>query len=526
MNHNIPLVVMFALTLRVQVRERCHSLSIIFQVFIATRGLYSGNFASIFRQKYPSKDFSPVKPKNIPTIALIDDDLDLLDLLASFFRQRGYKVLAFSNAEEALIEIENKRIEADVVISDLKLPVMSGMDFIKRIKKQNTRLPIILMTAEGSVETAVEAIESGAYDFVLKPLHIPQLIISVQRALHLNDVQAENSNFKDMFQGQDFMGLKGVIGKSQGFRKAMDLAKRVSSSQANILISGESGSGKEVIAKAVHELGDKNTGPFIAINCSAIPENLLESELFGHTKGAFTGANDKKIGLFEEANKGTLFLDEIGDLTLSLQAKLLRVLQERKIKRLGENQYRDISARIICATHKDLRKEVLEGRFREDLYFRLNVIPIFMPPLRERKDDILPLSDYFLKKFALMNNIQIKGFSKEAIQKLEGHVWKGNVRELENAIERAVVLSNSDILQPDDLPIEDIVKDDLLLTNNEIKKPCLHFEDEKPVTLDQLSKKYIQYVFEKNDGAKEQTANDLGIDRKTLYRKLKEMNLN
>jgi two-component system response regulator HydG len=467
-----------------------------------------------------------MKLKNTSTIALIDDDLDLLDLLTSFFKQRGYKVVAFSNAEEALIEIENKRTEADVVISDLKLPVMSGMEFIKRTRKSIPSLPIILMTSEGSVETAVEAIESGAYDFVLKPLHIPQLLISVQRALHLNEVQTENTNLKSLFHGQDFMGLKGVIGKSQGFKKAMELAKRVSSSQANILISGESGSGKEVIAKAVHELGDKKDGPFIAINCSAIPENLLESELFGHAKGAFTGANDKKIGLFEEANKGTLFLDEIGDLTLPLQAKLLRVLQERKVKRIGENQYRDISARIICATHKDLRKEVSEGKFREDLYFRLNVIPIYMPPLRERKDDILPLSEYFLKKFSLMNNVSVKGFSKDAIQKLENHEWKGNVRELENAIERAVVLSTSDILQSEDLPTEDVFKKESSSESEGSVKRGLSFEDDKPVTLDELSKKYIQHIFDKNGGAKEQTAKDLGIDRKTLYRKLKEMNLN
>jgi two-component system response regulator HydG len=509
------------------VHRRCHQRTIIFQVFIASQGLKLGTFATMIWQNFPSKDFSPVKLKNTSTIALIDDDLDLLDLLTSFFRQRGYKVLAFSNAEEAVIEIENKRTEADVVISDLRLPVMSGMDFIKRIKKSYASLPIILMTAEGSVETAVEAIESGAYDFVLKPLHIPQLLISVQRALHLNEVQTENTNLKSIFQGQDFMGLKGVIGKSQGFKKAMELAKRVSSSQANILISGESGSGKEVISKAVHELGDKKDGPFIAINCSAIPENLLESELFGHAKGAFTGANDKKIGLFEEANKGTLFLDEIGDLTLSLQAKLLRVLQERKVKRIGENQYRDISARIICATHKDLRKEVAEGRFREDLYFRLNVIPIYMPPLRERRDDILPLSEYFLKKFAVMNNAQVRGFSKEAIQKLENHEWKGNVRELENAIERAVVLSTSDILQPEDLPTEDVFRSESQSSApSESAKKGMSFEDDKPITLDELSKKYIQHIFEKNGGAKEQTAKDLGIDRKTLYRKLKEMNLN
>lgn len=466
-----------------------------------------------------------MKLKNSSTITLIDDDLDLLDLLSSFFKQRGYKVFAFNNAEEALIEIENKRIEADVVISDLKLPVMSGMDFIRRIRRSNSSLPIILMTSEGSVETAVEAIEAGAYDFVLKPLHIPQLLISVQRALFLNEVQTENTNLKSLFQ-EDVPGLKGVIGKSQGFKKALELAKRVSGSQANVLITGESGSGKEVIARAVHELGDKKDGPFIAINCSAIPENLLESELFGHAKGAFTGAHDKKVGLFEEANKGTLFLDEIGDLSLPLQAKLLRVLQERKVKRIGENQYRDITARIICATHKDLRKEVSEGRFREDLYFRLNVIPIYMPPLRERKDDILPLSEYFLKKFAVMNNVTVKGFAKEAIQKLENLEWKGNVRELENAIERAVVLTTSEVIQPDDLPtIEDTFSQKTVESSSSGIKG-VSFEDDKPVTLDELCKKYIQFIFDKNDGAKEQTAKDLGIDRKTLYRKLKEMDLN
>ena len=464
-----------------------------------------------------------MKLKNSSTITLIDDDQDLLDLLASFFKQRGYKVFAFTNAEEALIEIENKRQAPDVVISDLKLPAMSGLDFIKRIRRSNSSLPIILMTAEGSVEIAVEAIEAGAYDFVLKPLHIPQLLISVQRALFLNEVQTENHHLKSLFQ-EDVLGLKGVIGRSQGFKKALELAKRVSSSQANVLITGESGSGKEVIARAVHELGDKKDGPFVAINCSAIPENLLESELFGHSKGAFTGAHDKKIGLFEEANKGTLFLDEIGDLSLSLQAKLLRVLQERKVKRIGENQYRDITARIICATHKELRKEVAEGRFREDLFFRLNVIPIYMPPLRERKDDILPLSEYFLKKFALMNNSPVKGFTKEAIQKLEGHGWKGNVRELENAIERAVVLTSSDYIQAEDLATE---HNYLVNETDEAKKSLgLTFQGEGPITLEELSKKYIQHIFDKNDGAKEQTAKDLGIDRKTLYRKLKEMNLN
>lgn len=464
-----------------------------------------------------------MKLKNEHTIIIIDDDLDLLDLLASFFKQRGYKIFTATNAEEALIEIENHRIHPDVIISDLRLPIMSGLDFIKRIRRSNTSLPIVIMTSGGSLETAMEAIEAGAYDFVLKPLHIPQLLISVQRALFLNEVQVENINLKSFFQ-EDTLGLKGVIGKSFGFKKALELAKRVSVSHANVLITGESGSGKEVIAKAVHELGDKKEGPFIAINCSAIPENLLESELFGHAKGSFTGAHDKKIGLFEEANKGTLFLDEIGDLSLPLQAKLLRVLQERKVKRIGENQYRDISARIICATHKDLRKEVIEGRFREDLFFRLNVIPIFIPPLRERKEDIFPLSEYFLKKFNLMNSANIQGFSKEAIKKLENHNWKGNVRELENSIERAVVLTTSDYILPEDLPTEENT-----IMNTEAKNTSnkgIEFDNNKTITLDELSKKYIEFIFDKNSGAKEQTAKDLGIDRKTLYRKLKEMNLN
>ena len=462
-----------------------------------------------------------MKNKNFSSLVIIDDDIDLLELLSSFFRQRGYNVSSYEDARVALAEIESKKVTADVVISDLKLPVMSGLDFIKRIRTFNAVMPIILMTAEGSLEVAVEAIEAGAYDFVLKPLHVPQLLISVQRALFLNQVQVENTNLKNLFNEQDFLGLKGVIGKSPGFKKAMELAKRVSSSQANIIIFGESGSGKEVVAKAVHELGERKSGPFVAINCSAIPENLLESELFGYAKGAFTGAVGSKIGLFEEANKGTLFLDEIGDLALPLQAKLLRVLQERKIKRIGENQTRDISARVICATHKDLKKEVEKGNFREDLYFRLNVIPINMPPLRERKEDIIPLSEYFLKKFSLINNASIKGFTKLAIKRLESLNWKGNVRELENAIERAVVLSNSEYVDVDDLPQIDNASNETASTN--IDSSHSLFAINSIMSLEEMSKKYIEFIFKRNGFAKEQTAKELGIDRKTLYRKLKEL---
>ena len=451
---------------------------------------------------------------------IIDDDPDLLDLLCSFFKQRGYNVIKYSDAREALDEIENSKVAPDVVLSDFKLPVMSGVDFIKRIRKINLVLPIILMTAEGSLEVSLEAIEAGAYDFVLKPLHFPQLLISVQRALFLNQVQTENTTLKSLFTEQDFLGLKGVIGRSPGFKAAMELAKRVSSSQANIIISGESGSGKEVVARAVHDLGERKNQPFIAINCSAIPENLLESELFGYAKGAFTGAMGSKVGLFEEANNGTLFLDEIGDLALPLQAKLLRVLQERKIKRIGENSSRDITARIICATHKNLKKEVEAGKFREDLYFRLNVIPIYMPPLRDRKEDILPLSEYFLKKFSIMNNVTLKGFTKDAIKKLESHLWQGNVRELENAIERAVVLATSEYIEADDLPSQEHSGGD---SKSEAGASNALFAINSLMTLEDVCKKYIEFIFKRNNFAKEQTAKELDIDRKTLYRKLKEI---
>ncbi|MFZ4715316.1 MAG: sigma-54-dependent transcriptional regulator [Bacteriovoracaceae bacterium] len=457
--------------------------------------------------------------KKKPSLVIIDDDLDLLDLLSTVFKQHGYLVVTFDSAEKALIELETQKNTVDIIISDLKLPMMSGLDFIRRIKKRNSLLPIILMTAEGSVEIAVEAVEAGAYDFVLKPLHMPQLLISVQRALYLNQIQIENTNLKSLFQDQNHLGLKGIIGKSAGFKKAMDLAKRVSSSRTNILITGDSGTGKEILAKAIHELGDKKNGPFVAINCSAIPESLLESELFGFVKGAFTGAMNQKIGLFEEANKGTLFLDEIGDLALPLQAKLLRVLQERKIKRIGENQFREITARIICATHKNLKAEVDAGTFREDLYFRLNVIPIFMPSLRDRKEDIIPLSEFFLKKYCLINSVPMKSFSKFALQRLENLSWRGNVRELENAIERAVVLSSSNLIDEDDLP--DYKEPTNVVLSSSVLDNDLAFTVKNVISIDDLTQKYIEFIYRRNHFAIEQTARELGIDRKTLYRKLR-----
>ena len=393
-----------------------------------------------------------------PRLLVIEDDPDLSDVLVSYFSTRGYEMIHYVNPERALIdELESLRPTGsiDVVLTDLRLPGMDGMEFIQRLKRMNPHLPILLMTAHSSVEVALRAIESGAFDFAVKPLHFPQLAVSVERALHFHNLERENVQLRSAVQSK--RSGDGMIGRSPKILAVAELAKRVSSSLATVLIQGESGSGKEVVANLIHRSGSRKDQPFVAINCSAIPETLLESELFGYGKGAFTGANDKKVGLFEEANQGTLFLDEIGDLSLPLQAKLLRVLQERKIKRVGENQYRNIDVRVIVATHKDLQKEVREGRFREDLFFRLNVIPINIPPLRDRKEDILLLAEHFLSLYRGQNQnpngVPIRGFSLSARQRFLELPWRGNVRELENAIERAVVLCGREWIEAEDLPL-------------------------------------------------------------------------
>ena len=315
-----------------------------------------------------------------------------------------------------------------------------------------------------------------------------------------------------------------MIGHSNVFMNLLLVSQKIAQSSANIFISGESGTGKELIAQFIHDKSLQSKGPFVAINCSAIPENLLESELFGHAKGSFTGAIDKKIGLFEEAENGTLFLDEIGDLSLPLQAKLLRVLQEKKIKRVGENQFRSINARIISATHKNLAKEIELGNFREDLFYRLSVVPIDIPPLRERKEDIIPLAEYFLKEYATKNRSSVQRFSPDALQYLIDNPWYGNVRELENAIERAVILAKSEQVERGDFSPSIIeLNKQSVQDKNEIHfehEFTIGFQDHLP-TLDDTIQKFIEFAVSHNQGAKDRTAREIGIDRKTLYKRLR-----
>lgn len=474
-------------------------------------------------------------------VLVIEDDADTLELIEAYLKQNEFRVSTSSSVEDALHLMEKQTV--DVAVTDWNFLGMSGLDFIQSMKSKNPQLPIILITSKGRSDFALQAISSGAYDFLLKPLNFPQLLLSIQRALHWCSLSTENRVLRQAIQGKG--ELKHIIAKSSAFQAVLELCRRVAPSQATVLVTGESGTGKEVVAQAIHQLSDRKDKAFIALNCSAIPENLLESELFGHAKGAFTGAHDKKIGLFEEADGGTLFLDEIGDLSLPLQAKLLRVLQERKIKRVGENQDRAVDVRIIAATHKNLAEEVQAKRFREDLFFRLNVIPIRIPALRQRPDDIFPLANHFLEKFSILNGRSKAGFTSESLQKLARHTWPGNVRELENTIERAVVLATGPRIEVDDLLMNaesdtlaqqsrmpDFIEESAN-SNIDAAMPATMaapvyenrgiFSIDRVVSLEELTNLYIQFVLERNQGAREATARDLQVDRKTLYRKLKSL---
>lgn len=458
-----------------------------------------------------------------PHIALIDADQNVLDSISVFFKSKGYEMNTFTCAKEALDESSVIGTAWDALLTEFNFSDLSEDEFIFHIKKKLPQLPIVLINRidnpenEQRIQFSLDTATCGS-----NMIHLPMLQNSVEKAIRLSlnksEILKRGSKIKSIYEAS-----VPVIGQSAKYLKVIELANKVASSSSNIVITGESGVGKEVLAKYIHNKSLFANGPFVAINCSAIPENLLESELFGHVKGSFTGALDKRMGLFEEAQNGTLFLDEIGDLCLDLQAKLLRVVQEKKIKRIGENQYRNINCRIICATNKNLIKEVDENRFREDLYFRLNVITIFIPPLRERKDDIFPLAESFLRKFAFQNGMESMFFSKEAKNYLIENPWRGNVRELENTIERAVVISGKNIIGLEELVtivpnyLSNSKKNEYMQNENSF---LIHCKDDKFPTLNEVINKYIEFAILKNSGARDKTARELGIDRKTLYKRL------
>jgi len=451
-------------------------------------------------------------------IVIVDDDHEMRSLLNDFLTNEGYRVSVFPLAKAALealaphgkLAADQDDGDIDVIISDIKMPEMTGLEFATELQRIRPEIPLILITAFGSIETAIEAMRRGAFHYVVKPFKLAEMSVNVERALEHRKLRRDNTVLRQEVRRS--WGMGNVLGKSPSMRSIFDLISRVSQATANVLITGESGTGKEMVARAIHESGPRANKPFVAINCTAIPETLLESELFGHAKGSFTGAIQRKRGLFEEAEGGTLFLDEIGDMNVALQAKLLRVIQERKVRPVGDNTTRDINVRIIAATHKDLKAAIKDGRFREDLYYRLSVIPILIPPLRERKEDIPLLADHFLRKYAATNGARVTGFTKGAVAKMMNLRWEGNVRELENIIERAVVLSQGPLIEDTDFPSPETQTPDQFFVGSTTDFP----------TLDQLEARYMRLVLEKTAGRKDRAAQILGINRRTLYRKERE----
>jgi len=438
------------------------------------------------------------------SVLVVDDEKDMCDLIVDYLGREGYEVEAAQSAREALEKFRTQ--EFDVVITDLRMREMDGMQLLHEVKAIDRDIPVILITAFGSIDLAIEATKAGASNFVTKPFKMRQLEALVSKAVEQYRLVLENRRLLREVSGR--YGHEQIIGQSKAMREIFRLVDLVADSPSNVLILGESGTGKEVIARAIHFRSKRARGPFIPVNCSAIPEGLLESELFGHKRGAFTGAYSSRKGLFVEASGGTLFLDEIGDMGLGLQAKLLRVLQDREVRPVGSNQSIPVDARVIAATHKDLRAAVRDKTFREDLYYRLSVIPIRIPPLSERVEDIPLLVDHFLSRYAKTTGRPRKRITPRAVAALQRRTWDGNVRELENIIERLVVLTPGDLIDLDDLPFA---------TAPEGPGGRDAGRDEWP-TLDEMERRYVMQVLDRTAGNKEQAARILGINRRTLYR--------
>jgi two-component system response regulator HydG len=454
-------------------------------------------------------------------ILVVDDEQEMRSLLEDYFKGEGYEVHTFPLATAALealgptgpLGASQTDGDIDVIITDIKMPQMDGLEFTTRLQELRPEIPVVVATAFGSIETAIEAMRRGAFHYVVKPFKLAEMGVNVDRAIEHRKLQRDNTALRKEVKRSWSFG--DVIGKSEGMKEIFDLVARVSQATANILITGESGTGKEMVARAIHQNGPRSGKQFVAINCTAIPETLLESELFGHAKGAFTGAIQRKRGLFEEAEGGTLFLDEIGDMNVQLQSKLLRVIQERRVRAVGDNVDRPVDVRIVAATHKDLKAAIKDGRFREDLFYRLSVIPIAIPPLRNRRDDIPPLAEHFLQKYSATNNAKVKGFTKRAISKLMGLRWEGNVRELENVVERAVVLCTGTLIDEADVPSGGPENAESFFSTAIADFP----------TVSQLEERYVKVVLEKTAGRKDKAAQILGMNRRTLYRKEREYGL-
>lgn len=446
---------------------------------------------------------------NKNTILIVDDEESQREAIAGFLRKLGYKVISSPDGASALEIIQKDTI--DLVISDMKMPVMGGLELLQKAKAIIPDIAFILMTAYGSVNGAVESMKLGAFNYLTKPIDLGELEISITKALENRRLLAENKELRELLRSRG--EIKGIVCASPQMEEVLNLLARVAPSSATILIQGESGTGKERIARAIHYSSTRAEKPMVIINCAAMPETLLESELFGHEKGAFTGAHINRKGKIEVADGGTLFIDEIGDMPLSLQPKLLRFLQEGTIEKLGSSSNLKLDIRVIAATHRDLRQLVADGKFREDLYYRLDVINIKIPPLRERKQDLIPLAEHFIRIYSEKNSKKVFGLSREAKDALIKYQYRGNVRELENAIEAAVVLTRNEAIGIEDLPLA-FRPDGKLGTE-------LSCDESLPSKLEALEKKLVLDALQKAGQNKSQAARDLGISEKNIRDRLK-----
>ncbi|WP_027191445.1 sigma-54-dependent transcriptional regulator [Fundidesulfovibrio putealis] len=445
-----------------------------------------------------------------PILLVVDDDPGHRTMLRTVLKDWGYGVEEAENGEKAVELVRGTPF--DLILMDVRMAGMSGIDALKEIKVYNPAIPVLIMTAYSNVETAIEALKSGAYDYLIKPLDLDVLRLASERALEHSLLKSENIFLRERLGSS--IDTQGMIGNSQAIFQVMETVAMIAPSEATVLITGESGTGKELVAKAIHANSPRRNGPFIAVNCAALTESLLESELFGHERGAFTGADKRREGRFLLADKGTIFLDEIGETSAAMQSKLLRVVQERTFERVGGVSTLHVDVRVLAATNRDLQAEVETGRFRADLYYRLNVVTLRLPALRERVEDIPLLAGHFLERMAHKNRKTVKGFTPSAMDCLRKYSWPGNVRELENAIERAVVLLVGDYVCERELPPH------LACNTPTVSPSSEQAQSLAGISLEEVEKTAISDTLQACDGNKSETARQLGISRKTLHAKL------
>ena len=446
-----------------------------------------------------------------PVILIVDDEKNTREGLARALR-RAYHVLLAESGARALQLLQENAV--DIMLSDVRMPGMDGLALMQRALARTPQPVCILLTAYGSVETAVEAMKRGAYDFLTKPVHLDRLDILIRRALREREVESENRLLHEQLDAK--FGLDQIIGQSAAMQEVFETIRQVAPTRATVLVQGESGTGKELVAHAIHRLSPRARGPFIPVHCAALSQNLLESELFGHEKGSFTGATERRPGRFELADGGTLFLDEVGEIDPSVQVKILRVLEEQVFERVGGQESLQVDVRLVAATNKDLKQMVAEGRFREDLYYRLYVVVIHLPPLRDRVSDIPLLAQHFIRSLAAQNNKDVEGLTPEAMDVLTSYGWPGNVRELRNVLERMVVLSRGNKLSVRDIPAA--------IRDHTPRRPA-HLPGTSELSLQEAEKQMIIRALRASDGNRTKAAAQLGISRRTLHRKLNEYGL-